>query len=154
MKFKGDKEFKILNKFFKDFDYDITIKQVYKNFSYCNNKFFDIVTFGKGMPIYIPEEFFDKKFKVVKVGGYGIKTLENVVKGNVVISYNKFPIVVPYFRVESKEEENFLFEYFEKYPEMVEYVVKQNQALLKVLSDKTIKIMIDIFINNYLLLYL
>ncbi|MEM1544394.1 MAG: hypothetical protein QW734_07815 [Candidatus Bathyarchaeia archaeon] len=150
---KGDNEFLMLKKFYEPFlEYNVQISQISLNLSCIIGKNGsineEIVTVGKGIPIFIPKKLFDKQYKIKEVTGFGFYHLYEIVKGNIVITKSNLKIKLPVFNYNSEMERNFLIIYFTVYKKMFRKIVKQSKESLKFFSSYRVKKVLEDFFSN------
>jgi len=143
MKVFGNSEFKILEILYKPFKkYNVNIYQIENNramISGFKDVEIEIVTFGNGLPIYIPKKLFKRgKVKLKFVNGFGFNHLINVLNSKVPACIEKPKIIVPYV-LYSEKSKNFLMKYFNSNKKFFEKLVKSWHDELKVFSSKELK---------------
>lgn len=152
MRIFGNTEFMMLKKFYEPFlDYKVEIHQIKDNFvRIIGNKVIEseIITLGKGIPIYIPKEMFKNENKIKEVCGFGFYHLYEIIKGNVVISKNKVCLKIPVFVYEKESERDFLILYFSIYKRMRKKLVSGWKKSLKIFSSYKVKRELENFFSN------
>jgi len=143
MEVYGNSEFRLLKIFYEPFKkYNVNIYQVENNramISGVKDIEIDIVTFGEGLPIYIPKKLFKKgKVELKYVNGFGFNHLINVLNSKVPACTEKPKIIVP-FVLYTQDSKRFLRKYFNDNKKFFEKLVKSWHSELKVFSCKGLK---------------